>query len=172
MKIALVGETILKTIATPVSGEEFATVQLRDFIETLLKVMLAAQGIGIAAPQVFDPRAIMFVASRANERYPDAPDMHPMVLINPKIMAASKTQVWQWEGCLSVPGLRGRVLRPDWVDVSFYDADGVFQHRRFEGFVGRIFLHEYDHLIGKTWLDHISSTDDIMANEVWLARFV
>lgn len=168
MEIAQVGELVLKTPARQVAAEEFAAPQFQQFLADLRDTMLEAKGIGIAAPQVFDPRAIMIIASRTNSRYPDAPEMAPLILLNPQILAQSTSQVWHWEGCLSVPGLRGRIERPDWVEVQFQSEKGAVNTRRFEGFVARIFLHEYDHLIGKTWLDHIDSTDNIMAENVWL----
>jgi peptide deformylase len=92
-------------------------------------------------------------------------------MVNPFIKQSSVNQVWEWEGCLSVPGLRGRIERPDWVDVAYLDTEGKAQNIKLEGFVARIFLHEFDHLIGKTWLDHITSTKDIMANDVWMTTF-
>ncbi|MFT2090221.1 peptide deformylase [Paraglaciecola sp. 2405UD69-4] len=171
MKIAQVGEAILKSPARSVAIDEFTTDNFNHFCDALLTTMLDAEGIGIAAPQVFDPRAIMIIASRANARYPDAPDMQPMFLINPQIIANSDNQVWEWEGCLSVPGLRGRIERPDWVEVKYQDRQGLQKQVKFEGFVARIFLHEFDHLIGKTWLDHINSTDNIMANDLWIETF-
>lgn len=171
MKIAQVGEEVLRTPARQVGPAEFALASLMVFIDELLAVMLEAKGIGIAAPQVFDSRAIMIIASRPNSRYPDAPDMQPLVLINPVIVQSSKSKVWEWEGCLSVPGLRGRIERPYWVDVGYSDRKGHAQKIKLEGFVARIFLHEFDHLIGKTWLDHITKTENIMANDVWMAKF-
>ncbi|MEP1445952.1 MAG: peptide deformylase [Paraglaciecola sp.] len=171
MKIAQVGEEILRTPALQVKQDEFASESLNTFIDELLGTMLEANGIGIAAPQVFDPRAIMIIASRANARYPDAPEMQPLVMINPSIKQVSDNQVWEWEGCLSVPGIRGRIQRPNSVEVAYLNALGEAQTIKLEGFVARIFLHEFDHLIGKTWLDHISSTQNIMANDVWAAKF-
>lgn len=171
MKIAQVGEEVLKTPARQVLLDEFNQTQLIEFIDELLSTMLDANGIGIAAPQVFDPRAIMIIASRANPRYPEAPDMEPEVLINPVITDHSSQTVWEWEGCLSVPGLRGKIERADWVELSYLSRDGESKKVRYEGFVARIFLHEYDHLIGKTWLDHISDTKNIMANDVWIDTF-
>ena len=171
MKIAQVGEEILRTLAKQVEQSEFTQESLFTFIDALLATMLEANGIGIAAPQVFDPRAIMIIASRPNPRYPDAPDMQPMVMINPVIKHCSENKVWEWEGCLSVPGLRGRIERPDTVDVDYLDTAGQAQNIKLEGFVARIFLHEFDHLIGKTWLDHITRTEDIMANDVWVTKF-
>lgn len=171
MKIAQVGEEILRTPARQVEQDEFAEESLTTFIAELLSTMLEANGIGIAAPQVFDPRAIMIIASRPNPRYPDAPDMQPLVMVNPQIKDSSDHKVWEWEGCLSVPGLRGRIERSNLVDVAYWDTAGNAQNIKLEGFVARIFLHEFDHLIGKTWLDHITSTENIMANDVWVAKF-
>ena len=171
MRIAQVGEEILKTPAKQVAKPEFEHGSLNSFIDELLDTMLEANGIGIAAPQVFDPRAIMIIASRPNPRYPDAPDMQPLVLINPVIQQSSQNTVWEWEGCLSVPGLRGRIERSDSVDVAYLDRQGQPQNIKLEGFIARIFLHEFDHLIGKTWLDHITNTENIMANDVWMDKF-
>ncbi|MFB1034378.1 MAG: peptide deformylase, partial [Sinobacterium sp.] len=109
MKIAQVGEEVLSTPARQVEQFEFEQEALLTFIDELLVTMLEANGIGIAAPQVFDPRAIMIIASRPNARYPDAPNMQPLVLVNPRIKQSSDNEVWEWEGCLSVPGLRGRI---------------------------------------------------------------
>ena len=171
MEIAQIGEDILRKPAIKVQANEFASESLSVFIAELLDTMLKANGVGIAAPQVFDPRALMYIASRPNKRYPNAPDMQPLLLINPVIKAQSSILVKDWEGCLSVPGLRGHINRPDWVEVSYQTLQGQQKEQRFEGFVARIFLHEFDHLIGKTWLDHIESTCDILANEVWAKRF-
>ena len=171
MKIAQIGETILSETATPINPSEFGSSSLRTFVDELMGTMLEAKGIGIAAPQVFDPRAIMILASRPNARYPDAPTMAPTVLINPEIISQSEEQVMAWEGCLSVPGLRGNIARADWVDVRYNTIEGEQIERRFEGFVARVFLHEFDHLIGKTWLDQVEDTSQIMAETVWLARY-
>lgn len=170
MKIALVGEEVLKTPAVRVAPSEMLTDEFSQFVASLKQTMLEANGIGIAAPQVFDPRAIMIIASRKNPRYPDAPDMQPLVMINPTIIAASDNHVSGWEGCLSVPGLRGNVKRHEWIEVAFIDLAGDKIKRLFDGFLARIFQHEFDHLIGKTWLDHIESTEDIVAEALWLER--
>lgn len=168
MKIAQIGEDILRKPARKVSDDEFSQAELGLFADDLLSTLLEANGVGIAAPQVFDPRAMMFIASRPNARYPKAPQMQPLLLINPSIQSQSTDLVEEWEGCLSVPGLRGKIARPDWVEVHYQDIQGNQRQQRFEGFVARVFLHEFDHLIGKTWLDHISDSKHIMANEVWL----
>jgi peptide deformylase len=167
MKIALVGEKILKTPAINVAESELLTDQFIAFVDELKHTMLSANGIGIAAPQVFDPRAVMIIASRPNSRYPDAPNMAPLVMINPIVNASSDDKIAGWEGCLSVPSLRGKIKRHEWIEVEYLSMQGEKINRLFDGFVARIFQHEYDHLVGKTWLDHIESSDDIMAESVW-----
>jgi len=170
MRIALVGEDILKTPAQQVDLEDIGQSDCLQFIEQLEQTMLKAKGIGIAAPQVFDPRAIMIIASRPNARYPNAPEMAPLTLINPQILCHSNDVSKDWEGCLSVPALRGKVKRYDWIEIEYRDTKAQLVKQRFDGFVARIFQHEYDHLIGKTWLDHIESTEDIVAEVVLLNR--
>ncbi|WP_102794370.1 peptide deformylase [Bowmanella denitrificans] len=170
MHIAQIGESVLKQQAHEVPADAFGTIELKNFTEGLLKTMLDANGVGIAAPQVFDGRAIMFVASRPSPRYPNAPQMEPLLLINPRIISQSENWVWEWEGCLSVPALRGFIQRPDQVELSYQDINGNPCQIEFTGFLARIFLHEYDHLIGKTWLDHVTSTEQVMAESVWLRQ--
>lgn len=171
MDIAQVGEQILARPAQPVSHDDLHSQECQGFIQAMMNAMVSAKGIGIAAPQVFDPRAIMIIASRPNARYPNAPSMSPLVLINPQITRNSQQTEKDWEGCLSVPGLRGKIERYSWVDVEYLSYDGHPQQQRFEGFVARIFQHEYDHLIGKTWLDRVTDTRDIMAESVWMKQF-
>lgn len=172
MKIAQIGEAILRTPARRVTDEELEHESFHQFLKEMMDTMSAAKGIGIAAPQVFDGRAVMIIASRPNQRYPHAPLMDPTVLINPLVVAQSDEREKDWEGCLSVPGLRGKVSRASWVDVEYQNLMGDVEQQRFKGFVARIFLHEYDHLIGKTWLDHVENTQDIMAEDVWLAKMI
>jgi peptide deformylase len=169
LSIALIGEKVLQEEAKDILESDFKTAPLRQFVEQLLSTMLSANGIGIAAPQVFDDRAILIIASKPNPnpRYPDAPDMEPLVMINPRIISQSNERCWEWEGCLSVPGLRGYIQRPSSVEVNYRCVEGTSNTLRLDGFIARIFLHEYDHLVGKTWLDHIVDSKHIMANEVW-----
>lgn len=167
MKIAQVGEVILRTPAKSVSQTDIETSAFQEFVDALLVTMQEANGVGIAAPQVFDKRAVMIIASRPSPRYPNAPEMEPLVLINPKVIQSSEETVKDWEGCLSVPGLRGFIRRATWVEIEYLQRDGTLATQRLDGFVARIFLHEFDHLTGKTWLDHVELNTDIMAESVW-----
>lgn len=165
MEIAQIGEPILRQRAKQVS--DFGSESLQDFIDKMLNAMKQANGIGIAAPQVFDPQAIMIVASKPNPRYPNAPEMEPLVLINPIVTNHSDNLVKDWEGCLSVPGLRGLVPRPDWVEISYQDRQGNQYELKWTGFVARVFLHEYDHLIGTLWIDRVESTTELIAESLF-----
>jgi len=165
MTIAQVGEEVLKTPAIKVTSFDL---ELNQFLDNLLETMHAANGIGIAAPQVFDPRSIMIMGARPNPRYPESPEMEPMVLINPRILEQGGEVIKDWEGCLSVPGIRGLVPRESYVQVEYQDKDGKREQVEWRGFLARVFLHEYDHLIGKTWLDRVESVGDIVGEAVYM----
>jgi peptide deformylase len=165
LKIAQVGEAVLKTPAIEVTRFDE---ELRDFADALLATMFEARGIGIAATQVFDPRAIMIMASKPNARYPTAPEMEPMLMINPKILEQGGEPVKDWEGCLSVPGIRGLVKRHTYVKIEYQDIHGHRHVVEWQDFLARVFLHEYDHLIGKTWLDRVESVADIVGEAVYM----
>jgi len=141
-------------------------------IQTLLTTCQASKGVGIAAPQLGISQAIFIMASYPNERYPNAPLMEPMALINPEILSHSEEKEKDWEGCLSIPGIRAKVPRYTWIDVTYTTAKGQREERRFEGFLARIFLHEFDHLIGKLFIDHVESTEDMVTEHIYRSLIV
>ncbi len=146
-----VGDPILTQVADPVvnSGDP----SLLSLIEDMLEVLETSHGVGIAAPQVGSPVQVMIVASRPNLRYPNAPKMDPLVMVNPTLVAASAEQVWGWEGCLSVPDQRGLVLRAQQVEVEFLTQNGIPERVVWQDFPARIFQHELDHLLGRVFLE-------------------
>jgi peptide deformylase len=125
----------------------------------------AAHGVGIAAPQVARSLRLFIVASHPNPRYPDAPMMPPSAVINPRILQVSEEMVKGWEGCLSVPNLRGFVPRHQWIEVDYCDRKGREIRQVFRDFVARIFQHEYDHLEGILFLDRLASPADLYSEE-------
>ncbi|NJK34320.1 MAG: peptide deformylase [Oscillatoriales cyanobacterium SM2_2_1] len=149
----------LKTLGAPVLREVARAVppaeipHLAPLIQNLLTVMSQEHGVGIAAPQIGRSLRVMVVASRPNLRYPDAPLMEPLVLINPELVQMDLGVVWGWEGCLSIPQQRGWVGRSPTVTVRFHQADGTLATQTFTDFVARIVQHEYDHLQGVLWVD-------------------
>ncbi|MFT4930040.1 MAG: peptide deformylase [Phenylobacterium sp.] len=165
LAIAQIGEPILRVAATAV--DNFDCENLKVFIDKMLASMLEAGGVGIAAPQVFCPQQIMIIASKPNARYPNAPQMEPLVMLNPQIKALHGQIYSDWEGCLSVPGIRGWVPRSQRVDVDYQDAQGNLQSIALEGFVARIFQHEHDHLVGLTFVDRVADNQHLVAESVF-----
>lgn len=149
-RLRQLGDPILTQVAEPVT--EFKTPALQDLIEGMLATLKEAQGVGLAAPQVGSLLQVLIVASRHNPRYPEAPQMQPLVMVNPRLLACSSEQVLGWEGCLSVPNCRGLVARAREVEVEYYTPEGVQQRVVWQDFPARIFQHEYDHLMGRVFL--------------------
>ncbi|MFV0595186.1 peptide deformylase [Shewanella sp.] len=150
LPIAVVGEAILRQQAIEVRDFDNA---LRQLAEQMAISMVAAKGVGIAAPQVHSPLALFIMASRPNERYPDAPLMNPEVVVNPQILSTSANMVSGEEGCLSVPGKRFSIWRHQTIVVRYQDLAGHWQQTELTGFIARIFQHEFDHLQGITLLE-------------------
>jgi peptide deformylase len=136
-------------VAPPVLA--FDTPELHALIADMFDTMEAAQGAGLAAPQIgVDLQLVIFGFSH-NERYPEAPAVPRTVLINPTITALSDEEETGWEGCLSVPGLRGVVPRWARIRYSGFDPLGHAIEREAEGFHARVVQHECDHLIGRLY---------------------
>ncbi len=162
------GHPVLYQAAEPVT--DFADQELAQLIKAMGKLMKARGGVGIAAPQLGVSLQVMIVASRPNARYPHAPDMEPVVLINPTILWQSPMQTVDWEGCLSVPGIRGRVTRSAEVKLRYHTVSAEPRAVHWKNFPARIFLHEYDHLLGKTFLDRVDSVRDLYSEKEFLKR--
>ncbi len=127
---------------------DIADPEFQAFIDMLIQAGNDNLGVGIAAPQVGKSLRLFIMAPKPNPRYPDAPEGEPLAVINPVILAASGEKEIGWEGCLSVPGYRAQVARHSVVDVAFTDRSGRHLTGRFEGFMARLFQHEFDHLEG------------------------
>lgn len=163
--LVMLGHPVLRQVAAPV--EDAADPQLQQLIEDLLTVCQQANGVGIAAPQLGRSLRLLIVASRPNQRYPDAPEMAPMALINPRLVAHSEAQEKGWEGCLSVPGWRAQVPRYRQIEIEYLDRTGTLQRRVWQDFVARIFQHEVDHLDGKVFLDRLETSADVLSESAY-----
>lgn len=145
-EILKMGDTRLLRVAKPVTA--FGTPELKQLIDDMFETMAAVSGAGLAAPQIgIDLRVVIF-GYETNPRYPEAPPVPPTVLINPLIEVLDGDRVEGWEGCLSVPGLRGVVERDDRIRYTGFDAEGTPIDRIAEGFHARVVQHECDHLDG------------------------
>ncbi|MBW4464875.1 MAG: peptide deformylase [Pegethrix bostrychoides GSE-TBD4-15B] len=170
LKIAQLGNPILRQVAQPI--EQIQDDRLQALIDQLLSLLSDSNGVGIAAPQVAASCRLLIVASRPNARYPNAPLMSPTVMINPQIVGQSSTVVKDWEGCLSVPGIRGLIPRYQEIEVEYLDRSGQLTRQQLSGFVARIFQHEFDHLNGLVFLDRLESLQEIITDQEYLSRIV
>jgi peptide deformylase len=155
-EILKIGDPRLLRVAPPLPADQFGSPALQALIDDMFETMAAAQGAGLAAPQIgVDLQVVIFGYSR-NARYPDAPPVPPTVLINPVITPLGDEQVEGWEGCLSVPGLRGAVRRLARIRYTGFDALGQPIAREADGFHARVVQHECDHLIGRLYPTRMS----------------
>jgi peptide deformylase len=145
-EILKMGDPRLLTVARPVA--DFDTPELHALVTDLFDTMAAANGAGLAAPQIGVDLAVVIFGFDRNERYPDAPAVPRTVLVNPQIEVLTPREEEDWEGCLSVPGMRGVV--PRWARIRYrgFDQHGQPIDREATGFHARVVQHECDHLIG------------------------
>jgi len=150
-EILKMGDPRLLKPAEQVEPEAFGSPELLALITDLKDTMAAAQGAGLAAPQIGVDLAVVIFGFGRSQRYPDAPPVPETVLINPLITPLSDKEEEGWEGCLSVPGLRGVV--PRWARIRYtgFDVQGQPIEREAEGFHARVVQHECDHLIGQLY---------------------
>ncbi|MEJ6001709.1 peptide deformylase [Paucibacter soli] len=148
-EILRMGDPRLLRVAQPV--QQFDAPELRALLDDMFETMQAAKGAGLAAPQIGVDLQVVVFGFQHNERYPEAPPVPMTVLINPLITPLSDEMVEGWEGCLSVPGLRGLVSRHARLRYQGFDAQGKPIDRDADGFHARVVQHECDHLIGKLY---------------------
>lgn len=160
------GASILRQKARAVDA--FACPKFHTLLAELHRAMLDGNGVGIAAPQLGESSQVIIVASRPTLRYPAAPLMAPIVMVNPTFQVVDGTLCKDWEGCLSVPGIRALVPRYRAVRVSFRDVDGNACQMALDDFPARVFQHEYDHLQGLVYLDKVESNLDIISESEFL----
>ena len=147
--ILKMGDPRLLRVAQPVTT--FGSAALDALIIDMQDTMLAANGAGLAAPQIGVDLQLVIFGFERNQRYPDAPPVPLTVLINPTITPLSSDESEGWEGCLSVPGLRGWVARWSRIRYTGFDPQGQVIEREVDGFHATVVQHECDHLIGRLY---------------------
>ena len=153
-EILKMGDPRLLRIAEPVGT--FDTPELHALLEDMFDTMHHAGGVGLAAPQIGVNLQVMVFGFDASERYPDAPPVPRTMLVNPVITPLSDDMEEGWEGCLSVPGMRGAVNRYRRIAYTGFDPGGAPVEREAEGFHARVVQHEFDHLIGRLYPSRIT----------------
>jgi peptide deformylase len=154
--IVTVGHPVLRERAREVTPEELATAEVQQLIDDLIDTMHAANGAGIAANQIGVPLRITTIEVNQNPRYPYKPPIPLTVVVNPVIEFLDDELVEINEGCLSVPNLRGNVMRHVNIRVRYLDRDGVAHDAVKRGLTAGTFQHECDHLDGKLFLDRVT----------------
>ena len=170
LQVAQLGQPILRQKAQRV--ENIKATNIQQMIDDLLATVMDVNGVGIAAPQVYQSYRIFIVASHPNPRYPQAPDMEPTPMINPKLVSHNKVIKKDWEGCLSIPGIRGLIPRFTEIKVEYTDRNSKKQTASYTDFVARIFQHELDHLEGTVFLDRVENIKEIITEKEYQRLFV
>ena len=164
--ILKMGDPLLFEVADLVSPHMITTPKIQDIIQDLLDTMHAANGAGLAAPQIGIPLQIVVFGFEKNQRYPNEAPVPQTILINPIITPIGLSQENGWEGCLSVPGLRGLVPRFQEIRYQGLNESGQAIDRVVSGFHARVVQHECDHLIGKLYPMRIEDMSQFGFTEV------
>ena len=158
LKIAHVGHPVLRQRSRDVGLDELRSPEVQTFIDDLVDTMRDANGAGLAAPQVHNPIRICAIEVKDNPRYPYKPNIPLTILVNPVLEPIGAETFENYEGCLSVPNLRGVVDRFCELQVTALDREGSPISRRVRGLTAGTYQHEVDHLDGKVFLDRVKDT--------------
>lgn len=154
--IIKMGHPTLKRVADLIAQEEFNSPGLKTLIADLYETMKIEKGIGIAAPQINISKQLALIElPEDNERYGKLEQTSLVIIINPTITVVDPTMQGYWEGCLSVPGIKGYVERPRHIKVDYFDELGASHSIIAEGFLATVFQHELDHLFGKVYVERM-----------------
>jgi peptide deformylase len=161
LKVARLGHPVLRLKADPVLPETIGTPGIQQLIDDMLETMADHDGAGLAAPQVHVSQRVVIYGVDSNPRYPDAEEVPLTILVNPMLTPLGEEQEEDWEGCLSVPDLRGKVPRFTRLRVAAWGRDGRPLQFEAEGFHARVVQHECDHLDGRVYLDRMRSFETL-----------
>jgi peptide deformylase len=164
LEVIRLGHPILRTVAEPVPEDLFASARLVELGRGMVLTMIEENGVGLAAPQVAEGlRLFTYWVPETDEE----PEIPPMVLVNPEIRAVGTETEEGWEGCLSIPGLRGLVPRYRRIKVKARLLDGETVSLTADGFHARVIQHEHDHLDGVVFLDRMQSAQSLAFEKEW-----
>ena len=161
LKIAQMGNPVLRRPADPVPVKSITSPVLQNFIDDMIATMREYSGVGLAAPQVHESLQVVVIEALENPRYPQAPAIPLTVLINPSVEPLSDETEEDWEGCLSIPDIRGKVRRYREVRVRAYDREGKQLDFSAKDFFARVIQHESDHVQGVLFPDRMQKLDTL-----------
>ena len=165
LRIAQIGHPILRQPTRILTREELLSEEIQSFLDDLVETMREASGAGLAANQVYQSLRICAVEVRNNSRYPYRPNIPLTILVNPILTPASDETFINYEGCLSVPNLRGQVRRHCEVHVEALDREGNSISTVVKGMTAATYQHEVDHLDGRVFLDRVEDPNSVVTLE-------
>jgi peptide deformylase len=170
-KVAIIGHPILRKKAQNVPEAEINSPKIQALINDLVETMKEDNGVGLAAPQIYEPLRIFCAGCQDNQGYPDKERFALMIFVNPRIIKSSPEKELDWEGCLSIPNLRGRVPRAKTLTVEAFGPKGKAFTINAKGFLARVIQHELDHLNGILFPDQMEDfttlTNLVEFNRYW-----
>ena len=155
LKVARLGHPVLRRVTAPLSQVDLQSAALQQLIDDMVETMKEYDGVGLAADQVHESKQLAVLEVADNPRYPSKPNVPLTVLVNPSVTPLSDEIEDDWEGCLSIPELRGKVPRYRRIRVTGWDRHGRELDFVAEDFHARVIQHEFDHLHGKVYLDRM-----------------
>jgi len=162
LKVARMGHPVLRSRAQPISAGDIKSASVQRLIDDMLDTMVEYHGVGLAAPQIHEGlRLFVGILDSVNPSGDEESVVEPVAIINPEITALNDEVVEDWEGCLSIPDIRGRVPRARDIRLRAYDRDGRRVDRELHGFPARVAQHEADHLDGVLFFDRMRSFDSL-----------
>lgn len=167
LKVARLGHPVLRQVAAPVPVEEIGSPGIQRLIDDMIETMREYSGAGLAANQVHVPKQICVIEVLANPRYPEAPEIPLTVLVNPVVTPVTEDREDGWEGCLSVPDMRGMVERYTAVRLEARGRDGGPIDVVAKEFFARVLQHETDHLRGLVYLDRMRDLSTLSHLAEW-----
>ena len=171
--ILKMGNPLLREMASEFSKEEILHEDTNELLFDMWETLDFAGGIGLAAPQIGVSKQLAVIKlSEDSDRYPDMETTEPYVIFNPQITVLDKELQGFWEGCLSVPGLRGYVERPRKVKIDYLDENAKERTIEVEDFLATVFQHELDHLIGKLYVDRMEDVSTLMFEDEMILQEV
>lgn len=170
-RIIKMGHPTLRQVARQVNREDIDSADMQVLIADMVETLHDAGGIGLAAPQINQPIQLAIIEVPGGpSRYGHIEPIPLTVFVNPVLTVLDDTEAGYWEGCLSVPGLRGFVYRPQHVRVDYMDAAGNAAALELQGFLATVVQHEFDHLAGRLYVDHIRDMNQLVFEDEWLAQ--
>ena len=168
-KIIRMGHPALRKVAQPVDPAAIGSAAFRRLVADMIDTLHDYGGVGLAAPQINESIRLAIIEVPAGRtRYGEVPPLPLTGFVNPRVQVTDETRNGVWEGCLSVPGLRGYVERPSGVRVEALDLDGRRQTLELDGFLATVLQHEFDHLDGKLYIDRLADPAKLMFEEEFL----